>query len=117
MTRHLLIASAAAIALSASVVHAQASLTGKWQGETDGGASLVLDLTVKGTAVAGTLERNGQSTTITEGKVEKDMITFKATLNERAESFSGRLEKDRLKLWLERQGPEKAVVLMRVKST
>lgn len=101
--------------LLAATLHAQAAFTGKWQGETDGGASLALDLTVKGAAVTGTLVRNGESTTIAEGKVEKDTMTFKATLNEHAETFSGRLEQDRLKLWLDRQGPEKAVILTRVK--
>jgi hypothetical protein len=106
----------AAVVMASTLVHAQTTLTGKWQGETDGGASIALDLTVKGTSVSGTLIRNEQSTTITDGKVEKDTLTFKATINERAETFSGRVEKDHLKLWLERQGPEKAVTLTRVKS-
>ena len=36
---------------------AQSTLTGKWQGDTDGGAALALDLTVKGDALTGTLTR------------------------------------------------------------
>jgi hypothetical protein len=100
----------------AGVLQNPATLAGKWQGETDGGASLALDLEVDGSVLSGTLERNGQATKLTDGKVTKNGIAFKATLNERTEAFSGRLEGEQLKVWLDRQGESKAVVLTRVKA-
>ena len=108
---------AAAMVLTvAAIAQAETPLTGKWQGETDGGSSIELDLAVKGTALTGTLTRNGQSTPLSEGKASKTAISFKATLNDRTEGFSGELDGDRLKVWLDRQGPSKAVVLTRVSS-
>jgi hypothetical protein len=98
------------------VAHGEAGLTGTWEGDTDGGASLVLVLRVKETALTGTLTRNGQSAPISEGKVSKNTFTFKATLNERAEGFSGELAGEQIRIWLERQGPAKAIVLKRSKS-
>ena len=94
---------------------AQSTMTGKWQGDTDGGAALVLDVTVKGETLTGTLTRNDQSSPLSDGKVTKNTFTFKATLNERTETFSGEHKGDEIRIWLERQGPSKAVVLTRVK--
>jgi hypothetical protein len=107
----------ATILLLASTVAAgaQSTLTGKWQGDTDGGASLALDLTVKGEVVTGTVTRNGQGAPLSEGKVTQNTFTFKATMNERAETFSGEWKGDEMRIWLERQGPSKAIVLTRVK--
>jgi hypothetical protein len=107
------VSSTAAVLLCAVMIQAQARLTGTWQGETDGGASLVLELKVKGSELTGALTRNGQRTTLTDGKVAKNTFTFKATLNERSESFSGALEKEDIRIWLDRQGPSKAVTLKR----
>jgi hypothetical protein len=95
---------------------AEAGLTGTWQGETDGGASIVLELTVNKTALTGTLIRDGKSTPLSEGKVAKNTFTFKATLNERTEGFSGELAGEQIRIWLDRQGPSKAIVLTRAKS-
>jgi hypothetical protein len=94
---------------------APTTLGGTWQGETNAGASVVLDLVVKGTTLAGTLTRNGQSTPLSDGKVSKDSFTFKAKLNEQLEGFSGERAGDDLKVWLDRQGRETAIVLKRVK--
>lgn len=105
---------AATLAL-AVVCAAETSIAGKWQGETDGGASIVLDLTVKGTELSGTLTRNGQSTPITEGRVAEKGFSFKATLGEESATFSGELAGEKLRVWLDRQGSEKAVVFTRVK--
>ena len=95
---------------------AQSTLTGKWQGGTDGGASIVLDLTVKEETLTGTLTRDGQSSPLSDGKVTKNTFSFKATLNEKAEGLSGELKGDEIHIWLDRQGPAKAVVLTRVKT-
>lgn len=99
----------------AAVVHAQAGLTGKWKETTRNGADIVLNLTATGTALTGTLTRNEQSTTIADGKVSKNTFTFKATLNDQTEGFTGELDGDQIKVWLDRRGPESTAVLKRVK--
>jgi hypothetical protein len=93
----------------------QTRLAGTWQGETNAGASVQLDLIVKGTNLTGTLTRNGQSTPLSDGKVSKDSFTFKARLNEQVEGFTGERAGDELKVWLDRQGRATAIVLKRVK--
>jgi hypothetical protein len=97
------------------VAAAQAGLTGKWEGETGAGAPIVLDLTVKGKVLTGTLTRSGLSSPLSEGKVTKSTFTFKATLNGQIEGFSGELTGDRINVWLDRQGSTRAVVLKRAK--
>jgi hypothetical protein len=47
--------------------------------------------------------------------VSKHTITFKATLNEKSESFTAEVDGDQMKIWLDRQGAERAIVLKRVK--
>jgi hypothetical protein len=74
-----------------------------------------LDLKVKGTTLTGTLTRNGQSAPLSDGKVSRDSFTFKARLNDQMEGFSGEYAGDQLKIWLDRQGRESAIVLTRVK--
>jgi hypothetical protein len=101
----------------AALVHAESALTGKWQGQTPNGAELVLDLTATGTALTGTLTRNGQPATVTDGKVSKNTFTFKATMNDQTEGFTGEFARDEMRLWLDRQGREKAAVLKRVGAT
>jgi hypothetical protein len=108
---------AAALLTLAVGRHAQSGISGKWQGETPNGAQIVLDLTAKGTELTGTLTRNKETSPITEGKVSKTKITFKATLNEKIEGFTGELEGDQLKVWLDRQGATNAIVLKRIKSS
>jgi opacity protein-like surface antigen len=106
----------ATIALAlAAVVHAQAAVTGKWEGETKNGTPIVLDLKATKTELSGTLIRDGQPITITDGKVSKNTITFKATLGEQTEAFTGEVAGDELAVWLDRQGRENAAILKRVK--
>jgi hypothetical protein len=108
-------ASVALTVLTCSIVaQAQATLTGKWKGETNAGATLVLDLAVEGAALTGTLSRNGVSTPLSEGTVSKNTFTFKATLSGQTEQFSGELADDEIKVWLDRQGASTAIVLKRV---
>jgi hypothetical protein len=109
-------ASVAVIVLTWSMVaQAQHTLTGKWQGETSNGTAITLDLAVEGTALTGTLTRNGVSTPLSEGKVSKSTFTFKAKIDDQTEGFSGELTGDQLKVWLDRQGASRAAVLERVK--
>ena len=110
-------ASVAAIVLTcATVTNAQATLTGQWQGETRAGSVIVLDLTVNGTVLTGTLTRNGESAPLSEGTVSKNTFTFKAKINDQTEGFSGELADGHINIWLDRQGAETAIVLKRVKS-
>ena len=99
----------------AAVVHAQAALTGRWQGETRNGMQVVLDLTATDTALTGTLTRDEQTSTITDGKVSKNSFTFKAMLGDRTEGFTGEVAGDQITITLDRQGPAGAIVLKRVK--
>ena len=113
--KHTLIPAAAIVLGCAVIGHAQATLTGKWQGETRNGSSIILDLTVKGATLTGTMIRNGENIPLSEGQVSKDTFTFKATINDQTEGFSGELTGDEVKVWLDRQGVASAIVLKRVK--
>ena len=99
----------------AILLHAQTPITGKWQGTTRNGAQIVLNLKAADGALTGTINREGQVSTITEGKVSKATITFKAILGEQTESLTGELDGEHLKVWLDRQGREGAVVFSRAK--
>jgi hypothetical protein len=94
---------------------AQATLTGKWQGETSNGTPIALDLTVKEKTLTGTITRDGQASPLSEGRVSDRTFSFKATINDQAEAFSGELTGDQLKIWLDRQGVSKAIFLQRAK--
>ena len=100
----------------AAAVYAQGGLSGKWEGETPNGAQLVLDLTATETALNGTFTRNGQPARIADGKVSKNTFTFKATLGDQTEGFTGELAGDQITVWLDRQGRERAAVLKRIKN-
>jgi hypothetical protein len=106
---------AAVAVLCAVTVAPQDALTGKWQGETNNGAQLVLDLTVKDGVLTGTLTRDGQSSPLADGKVSKNTFAFTAQINDRTEKLAGELAGDEIRIWLERQGPERAIVLKREK--
>src|SRR4051812_45358082 len=111
-----LLSVAAGLVLLVTTLPAQGDITGKWRGETRNGTELVLDLVAKGTALTGTLARNGQSVPIRDGKVSKQTLTFKAVLNDQTEGFSGELKGDQLEIWMDRLGPPSTAVLERVKS-
>ena len=95
----------------------QASLTGKWEGKTSNGTTVVLVLKATDTEVTGTLHRvdDDVKTEITDGKVSKNTFTFKATLGDQTESLTGEFSGDDMKVWLDRQGPERAAVFKRAK--
>jgi hypothetical protein len=96
------------------IAYAQSALTGKWQGKTVNGFEIALDLARSGTTFSGTLFRNGEKGPITDGRVSNSRITFKATLNDREEGFTGDLNGDQMTVWLDRQGPKGAAVLKRL---
>lgn len=109
------IAVAAIMMTFACIVQAEDPLSGSWEGETRGGASIVLTLAVRGTVLTGTLVRSGQSATLSDGKVSENRFTFRATLSDQTEGFSGELAGDEITIWLDRQGPSTAIVLRRAK--
>ena len=94
---------------------AQSGLAGKWEGTTPNGATLALDLTVKDTALVGTLTRNDEKFAIADGKVKDNAFSFKATMNDKPEGFSGELKGNELRIWLDRQGPENAITMTRAR--
>lgn len=102
------------LVLSAFVT-AQNTLTGTWSGVTNSATAVQLDLTADGTILTGTLTRNDQSTPISDGKISKDSFTFNVKMDGRVEGFSGERTGDELKVWLDRQGRETAIVLKRAK--
>lgn len=101
--------------LVAAVVHAQSAMTGKWEGETRSGTQIVLDLTAKQAALTGTLNRNGEAILITEGKVSKNTLTFKAKLGDQTDGFTGELVGDQITIWIDRLGRESTAILKRIK--
>ena len=104
------------ISLVSIGAHAQTGFSGKWEGETRAGSAIVLTLVVEGTHLSGTLVRGEETATLTEGKVSKNTFNFKATLAGQTEGFSGELAGDRIKIWLDRQGEERAILLHRIKA-
>jgi hypothetical protein len=75
----------------------------------------VLDLTATESALTGTVTRNDETVTIVDGKVSKTTFSFKATFNNQTEAVTGELAGDEMKVWLDRQGPDTAIVLKRLK--
>ena len=94
---------------------ATASLTGRWQGQTPNGMSLRFDLVQKDQTLTGTIDREGESSPVSNGKVSTNTFTFVATLGGTVETVEGTVDNDDMKAWLARQGPERTVVLKRVK--
>jgi hypothetical protein len=101
--------------LFVTVSRADVSLSGKWQGESRNKAPVTLILRVSDGALAGTFGRNDQSAEIKDGKIAANGFTFEATMNGRTERFSGEFTKDEVRLWVDRQGGESAIVLRRAK--
>jgi hypothetical protein len=97
-----------------AAVHGQSAVTGKWQGKTPNGFQLELDLIATEDDLTGTFTRNGQPITITQGKVSKNTFTFKVTMNSQTEGFTGEINGDQIKVWMDRQGPSAAAALKRV---
>ena len=112
MTR--IITGATLAIVMAVVLHAQATLTGKWEGKTKNGFQIVLDLTATETALTGTFSRDGQPAKITDGKVSKMSFTFKVTIGDQTEGFTGGVDGDQITVWMDRLGPAGTVILKRL---
>ena len=96
-----------------SAVRGQSGITGKWQGKTPNGFQLELDLVATENNLTGTFTRDGHSLAIAEGKVSKNTLTFTVTMNDQSEGFTGEVNGDQMKLWMDRQGPSAAAALKR----
>ena len=102
--------------LFAGVILAQTPITGRWQGETRNHAQLLLNLTVRETVLTGFFTLNGQMASITDGKASKNSFTFRVTLGNQTEGFTGEFGDDQITIWMDRQGPSSAAVLNRIKN-
>jgi len=102
--------------LLAAAIGAQSALTGQWQGTTVNGTPVALDLVAKDTVITGTLTRAEETVQISDGRVTKTGFVFKARLGDETEALTGEFEGDRMRVWLDRQGPERAATFTRVKA-
>lgn len=119
------IAIRAAIVFTAVLVFAQESeLTGRWQATLKKGdrtGTSVMDLTVSGTHVTGTLsDQSGQIWQIQDGKLEGDQLTFDVTARERGGTkkihFFGQVTNDLITLHNESNGkPGQTMVFHKMK--
>ena len=95
---------------------AQTGPAGKWEESTSSGLNAALNLTATDTTLAGTFTIRARPMTITDGKVTKNTLTFKAALEGQPEGFSGELKGDELELWRDRNGRTDVITLKRVKA-
>jgi hypothetical protein len=112
--RFALVAVAVFAILCSTSVLVQGRLTGKWQGTTNRGREVQMDLKAVKTELTGTLTIDKAVGKITEGKVTKDRFTFKAPMQGRPVAFSGLIRGDEVELTPE--GATDPVVLKRMKS-
>ncbi len=95
-----------------------ADVNGKWRGVIDyNGRDVAISYEFKteGSKVTGTAETPLGIVPIEEGKLEKDMLTFKANLNGETATHAGKLSADSINLKLNYQGLDYKVVLKRDK--
>ncbi len=95
---------------------AQTGPAGKWEESTSSGLNAALNVTATDTTLAGTFTIRGRPMPITDGKVAKNTLTFKAALEGQPEGFSGELKGDELELWRDRNGRTDVITLKRVKA-
>jgi hypothetical protein len=95
---------------------AQTGPAGKWEESTSSGLNAALNLTATDTTLAGTFTVRARPMTITDGRITKNMLTFKAALEGQPEGFSGELKGDELELWRDRNGRTDVITLKRVKA-
>ena len=99
------------------VAQAQTGLSGKWAEVTPSGLNAELDLKATDTALTGTFTVRGRPMTITDGKVTKNIFTFKAPLEAQPEGFSGEFNGDTIVLSRDRNGKVDAITLKRAATT
>jgi hypothetical protein len=95
------------------VIHAEAGFAGKWQGATASGRPVVLDLTVKGQQLTGTLTVGQRSSDITDGKADEKSFSFTVAMEGRTVTCNGRRVDEAIELTV--QDVENPLILKRVK--
>jgi hypothetical protein len=101
------------VLILAAVVHTQAALTGRWQGETVSGRSVTLDLKAEKTELTGTITLVKEPAPISEGKIDKNTFSFRATVDGKEVGFTGEIAGDEIKLIVE--GVQNPLTLKRMK--
>ena len=97
------------------LLRAQGALTGQWQGQTPNGASILMELTAKGSDLTGTMMVGPQKSAIESGKISKNTFTFGVAMGGDTERFTGEITGDEIKMWMDDRGPSTAITLKRVK--
>jgi hypothetical protein len=96
-----------------AVTHGQATLTGRWEGSTNLGRQVVLDVKASDQQLTGTFVLDKQSAEIRDGKTAGKTFSFAVSLGGRTASFTGEVTDDSMELTP--QGGAAPVVLKRVK--
>ncbi len=112
MNRTLALMLGFALLLSTALV-AQDALTGRWEGETESGRLVQLNVKTVQKALTGTITIDKKPATISEGTVTKEKFSFKAPMGGHLVLFSGRVAKDEVEL--KHEGARNPVVLKRMK--
>lgn len=99
--------------LAMVVVHAQANFAGRWQGKTDGGRAVALELKPAGATLAGSITIEKDAVPIADVKVQKNTLSFNAPVRGKPSSMRGQVAGDQMVLTL--QGAKNPVTLKRVK--
>jgi hypothetical protein len=103
----------AVVCAACVVIHAQAGFAGKWQGATASGRPVVLDLTVKGQQLTGTLTVGQRASDIMDGKVDEKSFSFKVAMDGRTVTCNGRRVDEAIELTV--ADVENPLILKRVK--
>jgi hypothetical protein len=80
-----------------------AEAVGTWEGRSESGALIVLHLKTEGAKLTGTASVNGNEQPISDGRVEKDKLTFSipSLYGNGTVAVTGTLDGDELRLSLE----------------
>jgi hypothetical protein len=97
----------------AVIIHAQASLTGRWQGETVNRRPVTLDLKAEGSQLTGTITLVKEPAAISDGRIDKNTFSFKATVEGKTATFTGENAGDEVTLLVE--GAKNRLILKRMK--
>jgi hypothetical protein len=96
-----------------AVAHGQTTLTGRWEGSTNLGRQVVLDVKASGEQLTGTFVLDKQSAEIRDGKTSGKTFSFAVNLGGRTASFTGEAMDDSMQVTP--QGGAAPVALKRVK--
>src|SRR5687767_14696907 len=87
------------LALSTLLI-AQQTVTGRWEGVTPNRAPILLELAAKGADLTGTMNVGDEKAPIENGKTSKNGFTFRVAMGGGVEAFTGELAGGEMKLWM-----------------